>query len=601
MRSVLITQCLQQDFVKPIQSGEPLPNALHIGHFEAKRLVGEEPSSGPVQRFMAWANAASALEIIHIRDWHDPEAIDQAAHLQHFGSHCLQHSPGAEFIFERPVSRDALVINSTTLNDFEGTNLKAHLDALASDSATNSKSVRVGIIGVWTEAKILFLAYELSTRYPNWCIAVCSALTASSSRSRHFLALQQLQRVVGVRVIDSLGEFAQFLGGQWSALPTGIDQALQVNTSDNVALSQVQDQLLRYLFRDCQSLSLQILDGGFSGNLVARATGVDAHGHEQAPHVVKIGARELMAKERMAFEQIEMVLGNNAPAIAEYADFNDFGAIKYRYAAMGAGKTKSFQGLYQGGAPLRKIQAHLEAVFIQQLGKLYRAAVLEKQDLLAYYCFSDQWAESVKNKVADLLGNCPNAGLLTLPGEVSIPNLYGFYLCGLANMPSAVDDFPVGFVHGDLNGANIIIDERENVWIIDFFHTHRGHILKDFAKLENDVLYIYTEIETLADLKLAYRFTDFLLAHTNPLELLSPLPHYFSGTPFDRCYQVINMIRQLARNYQAGNAATLRLQWLLPQLRYAVHTLGFDEPNKLQRTWALYTAGKIVQLLQAGA
>lgn len=591
MRSVLITQCLQQDFVKPIQSGEPLPNALHIGHFEAKRLVGENPASGPVQRFMVWANGEADLDIIHIRDWHDPSVSDQIAHLSHFGTHCLQDTEGAEFIFERPPHSTAPVINSTTLNDFEGTTLKASLDDLGLQQA------RVGIIGVWTEAKVLFLAYELSTRYPHWEIAVCSALTASSSRSRHFLALQQLQRVVGVRVIDSVGEFAQFLGGQWSAVPTCIDQALQVQTASNMALSEAQEQLLRYLFRDCQSLSLQILDGGFSGNLVARATGVDVHGHEQAPHVVKIGGRELMAKERMAFEQIEMVLGNSAPAIAEYADFNAYGAIKYRYAAMGAGETQSFQALYQGGAPLRKVSAYLEAVFVQQLGKLYRAAVLEKQDLLAYYCFDAQWADSVKNKVSELLGDCPETGEITLPGAATIPNLYEFYKVELASIPPITEDFPIGFVHGDLNGANIIIDARENVWIIDFFHTHRGHILKDFAKLENDLLYIYTQVDSLDDLKLAYRFTDFLLAHAHPLESFSPLPKYFVGTPFERCYEVMQVIRQLARTYQAGHPDTARLQWLLPQLRYAVHTLGFDEPNQRQRVWALYTAGKIVQLL----
>lgn len=592
MRSVLITQCLQQDFVKPIQAGEPLPNALHIGHFEAKRLVGEDPANGPIQRFMVWANGEQNLDIIHIRDWHDPNASDQLAHLSHFGTHCLQGTEGAEFIFERPKHSTASVIDSTTLNDFEGTRLKATLEGLG------LKQARVGIIGVWTEAKVLFLAYELSTRYPHWEIAVCSALTASASRSRHFLALQQLQRVVGVRVIDSVGEFAQFLGGLWSAVPTCIDQALQVHIASNMALTQAQDQLLRYLFRDCQSLSLQILDGGFSGNLVARATGVDAHGHEQAPHVVKIGPRELMAKERMAFEQIEMVLGNSAPAIAEYADFNAFGAIKYRYAAMGAGQTQSFQALYQKGAPLRKVIAYLEAVFVQQLGKLYRAAVLEKQDLFAYYSFDAQWATSVKNKVTDLLGDCPEVGQMQLPGEVAIANLYSFYRAGLAQLTGWVEDVPIGFVHGDLNGANIIIDARENVWLIDFFHTHRGHVFKDFAKLENDILYIYTEVNSLDDLTLAYQFSDFLLAHERPLQSLDPLPRYFLSSQFERCYAVVQCIRQLARIYQAGHPNTVRMQWLLPQLRYAVHTLGFDEPNRWQRIWALYTAGKIVQLLQ---
>ena len=30
-KSILITQCLQRDFVEPIEAAEPLPNKLHVG------------------------------------------------------------------------------------------------------------------------------------------------------------------------------------------------------------------------------------------------------------------------------------------------------------------------------------------------------------------------------------------------------------------------------------------------------------------------------------------------------------------------------------------------------------------------------------------
>ena len=32
----------------------------------------------------------------------------------------------------------------------------------------------------------------------------------------------------------------------------------------------------------------------------------------------------------------------------------------------------------------------------------------------------------------------------------------------------------MAWVHGDLNGANIILDAQGNVWLIDFFHTGPG-------------------------------------------------------------------------------------------------------------------------------
>ncbi|KAK3249355.1 hypothetical protein CYMTET_41213 [Cymbomonas tetramitiformis] len=40
-----------------------------------------------------------------------------------------------------------------------------------------------------------------------------------------------------------------------------------------------------------------------------------------------------------------------------------------------------------------------------------------------------------------------------------------------------------GLVHGDLNGANVLIDIRGAVWLIDFAKLRKGHVLKDIAKL----------------------------------------------------------------------------------------------------------------------
>ena len=215
--SLLITQCLQNDFVKPLGRFDPIPNLLHVGHAEALRLLGENPAEGPVERIMQWAYAQAdeLVRIIHVRDWHDPTQPDQRAHLAQFGEHCVRGSEGARFAFGEPAGhgKDVASIDSVTLNDFEGTRLAELLEPY------RSSPCRVGLIGVWTEAKVLFLAYELRTRFAQFELAVCSALTASSSRPHHFAALTQLERIVGVRVIDSVGEFIDWLGGRATNAP----------------------------------------------------------------------------------------------------------------------------------------------------------------------------------------------------------------------------------------------------------------------------------------------------------------------------------------------------------------------------------------------
>ncbi len=55
MATVLITQCLQRDFVDPIGPHDPLPNLLHVGYSEAARLLGPEPDAGPLAQLIQWA------------------------------------------------------------------------------------------------------------------------------------------------------------------------------------------------------------------------------------------------------------------------------------------------------------------------------------------------------------------------------------------------------------------------------------------------------------------------------------------------------------------------------------------------------------------
>jgi protein-tyrosine phosphatase/nicotinamidase-related amidase len=593
MTAVLITQCLQHDFVAPVGRYERLPNLLHIGFEEARRLMGEVPAEGPVARVMRWAYQQSdaALRLIHIRDWHDASDPEQKQHFAQFGEHCVKGTPGAAFVFDVPAGdgKAATLIDSSGLNDFLGTPLASALVTPA----------RIGVMGVWTEAKVSFLAYELRTRFPNAEIGVCSALTASASRNGHFLALTQLQKLLGVRIIDSVGGFVDFLGGKLDEAPLQMEKAQpQFEFSGKVTPSDVDKQLLAYLFRDCTTVRAKALTGGFSGNLVLACDSTDRERRRQAPHVVKIGERDPIGRERAAFEQIEQVLGNSAPRITDFADWGGRGAIKYRYAAMGEGVVSTLQRLYMDGLPQSEVERILDTVFAEQLARLYSAPERERADLFEYYAFSAKWAPHVRARVEALLG-APAAGeTLTLPGNITTPNVCRFYDSVLDTLPrQRARSWWFAHVHGDLNGANIILDAHQNVWLIDFFHTHRGHIIKDLAKLENDVLYIWTPVNSAVELADAVRVTEALLAVR---DLAGELPHAADAgitTPvFVRAWETVRKLRSYYPALLQSDRDPLQL--LIAQLRYAVHTLGFDECNHWQKLWALHTAGRAAAIIQ---
>ena len=148
-----------------------------------------------------------------------------------------------------------------------------------------------------------------------------------------------------------------------------------------------------------------------------------------------------------------------------------------------------------------------------------------------------------------------------------------------------------------MNGANIILDAHQNVWLIDFFHTHRGHIIKDLAKLENDVLYIWTPLNSAAELADAARVTDALLQVRDLAGELPDAAH--AGITAPALVRAWNTLHKLRSFYPALLQSDRDpLQLLIAQLRYAVHTMGFDECNHWQKLWALYTAGQVAAIIE---
>jgi len=600
MATVLITQCLQRDFVDPIGLHDPLPNLLHVGYSEAARLLGPEPAAGPMAQLIGWARGLppDAIDLIHIRDWHDPGDPAQREHLERFGAHCIKGSSGARLVLgmdERAMAAaNERIVDSLTLNDLEGTDLGPELERIR--HAHGGQPLRVGVVGVWTEAKVSFLLYDLKTRLGIDELATCSALTASASRAQHFNALAQLEKLLGVRCFGSLAEFADWLRpGAELALPHhpgGFEPRIG-GAGVRAALGPTDRAIVAYLFRDSTQVDLEPISGGYSGALVWRAASQDALGHAQAPAVVKLGPNRAIAQERVAFEQVEAVLGNNAPSVRGFVDLGDRAGLKYAYAAMGQGQVRTLQAMFSAGTATRRIISTVRSTFEDVLGPLYAAARYERMPLFEHYQFSPERAPAVRASVAAVT---PASGqkVLDFPGGMSLPNVCGFYEDFLAHHRLPVGDYHyVAYVHGDLNAANILVDAHHNVWVVDFFHTGPGHVLKDLAKFENDLLYLLTPIEDASQLLEA-------LAITRALRLVTDLRAELPGRPGDvrspqfvRAWEVLRVLRRIGGRLCHEDRQPLQLQVAL--LRYAVHTLSFPEASPLQKQSALAAACSLAE------
>jgi protein-tyrosine phosphatase len=244
-----------------------------------------------------------------------------------------------------------------------------------------------------------------------------------------------------------------------------------------------------------------------------------------------------------------------------------------------------------------KIHRILTMVLVDQLGRFYSAAKRENGNLFDYYKIDPSYASRMKQKVEMILGLKADDPILYLPTGHEFPNVYTFYSSKLEKVKSkAMGSTYFSYIHGDLNGANIIIDGHENVWLIDFFFTHYGHALKDFIKLENDLMYIWTPVENEKDLTEAIKITDSILKVRDLGLPLPPIEMTDIVEPeFKRTYNTIRFLRSLYPSIIGQDRNVLQL--LIGQLWYSGRTLTYQESNKWQKLWALYTVGHVSKLL----
>src|SRR5262249_21620226 len=143
--------------------------------------------------------------------------------------------------------------------------------------------------------------------------------------------------------------------------------------------------------------------GGYSEALVWRATRHDALGHRQAPAVIKLGPNRAIAQERGAFEQVEAVLGNNAPRVRGLADPGDPARPQYASPAMGHGQVQPLQPMLAADGATRRTTSAVRSAFEDVLGPLSAAARYERMPLFEHYQFSPELGPAVRASVAAVI------------------------------------------------------------------------------------------------------------------------------------------------------------------------------------------------------
>ncbi|HRR32121.1 MAG TPA: phosphotransferase, partial [Candidatus Sumerlaeia bacterium] len=135
-----------------------------------------------------------------------------------------------------------------------------------------------------------------------------------------------------------------------------------------------------------------------------------------------------------------------------------------------------------------------------------------------------------------------------------------------------------GITHGDLNLQNVLLDERENIYVIDFSETALRNIVSDFARLEAIMLIELPRMESGDDLQPLLEYAQGLLRQRSLSD--EPAFDYRGGDPMvKKCHAVIRRLRHYADVTTLFETSMIPywmalLQWTLPVASYiGIHDL----------------------------
>jgi len=260
---VLITQCLQNDFLLNLNCRLHLPDAaagkllIHpdsgreFTRRHGRRLLDARTQrAGPLGRLLTATvgerlagGGRGVLHLVNVRDWHVPSAeydTERAA----YGGHCEAGTWGADYpealvdlldptrtrpgraggppFDPRGHRRGSVVVHHVHSNtvfdlrrDASGghcSELGAVLDAIAAEH--DGQDIRVAVVGVYTDIKIQLLLHSLRTSFPARQIVVSDSLTASVTLERHLAALDFADKVLRVEVMHGVSDLARLLGAE---------------------------------------------------------------------------------------------------------------------------------------------------------------------------------------------------------------------------------------------------------------------------------------------------------------------------------------------------------------------------------------------------
>lgn len=330
------------------------------------------------------------------------------------------------------------------------------------------------------------------------------------------------------------------------AIRRGTERLLKIECPDEIQFPGEWEVIIRKTCRDARRVVLVPLLGGYMSKTFY-VTAYDAEGRKMLPTVLKIGQAELTQREERAHrDYVAKYILNNATSIMGTAVCGSWAGLRYNFLGITGSESRiSWLRDHYVRRPIQELAPLFDNIFTNVLKPWHgqpRWDTLRPYEehnpmRLFPHILEDAWKH---------LGISPDDRVIECRElNLSLPNPYYFLKHEYPRRKDYSLPWYKSVTHGDLNLQNILLDERENIYIIDFSETRIRSVVSDFARMEAQLRMQMTRLQTESDLVELLEF-ELGLAESSRMSELPPLRYRGSDVMVPKAYEIIRLLRHYA-------------------------------------------------------
>jgi len=388
----------------------------------------------------------------------------------------------------------------------------------------------------------------------------------------------------------------------WVFLPSALrpaeEKQLSIETAEGVSYNSEWNTIIRRIYADCGKVILNPLHGGFTSTTF-NVTSYDKDGRRLLPTVLKIGSIKNNDNEVSAYHKyVKKFILNNSTTIMGTTTYKNWGGLRYNFLGInGSDSTLVWLTDYYKKYPAEKLIPLFDRIFTDILKPWYGQPHWEH-----IYPYREHSPLQLFPNIFECLERELNISadaekLFCDELEREIINPYYFLKHEYPLRKERSKLWYTAVTHGDLNMQNILLDEKENIYIIDFSETKSRSIIADFARMEPIFKIEMCDINTKKDLKQMLEFEQGLL-QAESLDVAPPFIYSSTDPMVKKAHTMICKLRDYA------NIVTIFekdiIPYLIALLEWTYPVVCYTQLNIQKKKYALYSAAlmceKILEL-----